>query len=226
MTAIVFVAGSLVSALASDLALLLGGRLLVGIGIGGASMLTPLYLAEIAPARERGALVSFNQLAVTLGILISYLIGYALADSGSWRWMLGLGAVPGVILATGMLMLPETPRWLAGHGHVDLARDALARLRGHGFDIEPEMKALKADLGGHAQSLPHNRLGHRAARLPMIIGIGLAVFQQVTGINTVILFRTDDLSGLRSLFGVCRHPRDRRDRCRERGHDRRRGSGW
>ena len=187
-TAIVFVAGSLVSALASSLLLLLGGRFLVGIGIGGASMLTPLYLAEIAPAQERGALVSFNQLAVTLGILLSYLIGYALAASGSWRWMLGLGAVPGVVLAAGMLMLPETPRWLAGHGHVDRARDALARLRGHAFDIGPEMQALKADLGAQAQSLPHNRLGHKAARLPMVVGVGLAVFQQVTGINTVIYF--------------------------------------
>ena len=188
LTATIFVAGSLVSALASELVVLLAGRLLVGIGIGGASMLTPLYLAEIAPARERGALVSFNQLAVTLGILVSYLIGYALAASGSWRWMLGLGAVPGVVLAAGMLMLPETPRWLAGHGHVDRARAALARLRGPGVDIEAEMKVLRADLGTQTQSLPQNRLGHRAARLPMIVGIGLAVFQQVTGINTVIYF--------------------------------------
>ena len=187
-TATVFVAGSLVSALASDLVMLLGGRLLVGIGIGGASMLTPLYLAEIAPARERGALVSFNQLAVTLGILGSYLIGYALAASSSWRWMLGLGAVPGVVLAVGMLLLPETPRWLAGHGHADRARIALARLRGQGVDIELEMRALRADLGTKVQSLPQSRLGHKAARLPMIVGIGLAVFQQVTGINTVIYF--------------------------------------
>ena len=187
-TATVFVAGSVVSALASDLVMLLGGRLLVGIGIGGASMLTPLYLAEIAPARERGALVSFNQLALTLGILASYLIGYALAASSSWRWMLGLGAVPGVILAVGMLLLPETPRWLAGQGYVDQARIALARLRGQGVDLESEMKALRADLSKKAQSLPRSRLGHRAARLPMIVGLGLAVFQQVTGINTVIYF--------------------------------------
>ncbi|RYB01768.1 sugar porter family MFS transporter [Lichenibacterium ramalinae] len=187
-TAAVFVAGAVVSALAGDLAVLLAGRLLVGIGIGGASMLTPLYLAEIAPARERGALVSFNQLAVTFGILGSYLIGYALASSASWRWMLGLGAVPGVVLAGGMLLLPETPRWLAEHGHVDRARAALIRLRGRGVDIEPEMKALRADLGSKAQTRPESRLGHRAARLPLIVGIGLAVFQQVTGINTVIYF--------------------------------------
>ena len=74
--------------------------------------------------------MSFNQLAVTIGILVSYLVGYGFAASGAWRWMLGLGAVPGVILAIGMLLLPETPRWLAGHGHADRARAALRFLRG------------------------------------------------------------------------------------------------
>ena len=89
VTACIFVVGGLVSAFAPILIVLLVGRLLVGLGIGGASMLTPLYLAEIAPARERGALVSFSQLAVTVGILVVYLVGYAFAASGSWRWMLG-----------------------------------------------------------------------------------------------------------------------------------------
>jgi MFS transporter, SP family, galactose:H+ symporter len=136
VTAVVFVLGAIASAWAVSLAMLLFGRVLVGVGIGGASMLTPLYLAEIAPARERGALVSLNQLAVASGILVSYLIGYALAAEGAWRWMLGLGGVPGVILAVGMFFLPETPRWLAGHGHPDRARAALRQLRGPGTNIE------------------------------------------------------------------------------------------
>ena len=188
VTACIFVVGGLVSAVASSLAVLLAGRLTVGLGIGGASMLTPLYLAEIAPARERGALVSFSQLAVTAGILAAYLVGYAFAASGAWRWMLGLGAVPGVVLAAGMLVLPETPRWLAGHGHVDRARVALRRLRGDAVDIEPEIAQLRADLKSQTKTLPTSRLGHRAARLPLIVGIGLAIFQQVTGVNTVIYF--------------------------------------
>ena len=187
-TAVVFVGGAVVSAVAPDLAVLLCGRLLVGVGIGGASMLTPLYLAEVAPAAERGALVSLNQLAVTLGILVSYLVGYALAADGAWRWMLGLGAVPGVVLAVGMAALPETPRWLAGHGHADRARAALVRLRGTNVDIGAEMAALRADLAGTVAARPERRLGHTASRLPLIVGIGLAVFQQVTGINTVIYF--------------------------------------
>jgi sugar porter (SP) family MFS transporter len=188
LTAVIFVVGAIASALAVSLAMLLAGRVLVGIGIGGASMLTPLYLAEIAPARERGALVSLNQLAVASGILVSYLIGYALAADGAWRWMLGLGGVPGVVLAVGMVFLPETPRWLAGHGHPDKARAALRQLRGPGADIEAEAGQLRSDLTSTTQALPENRLGHAARRLPLIVGIGLAVFQQVTGINTVIYF--------------------------------------
>jgi sugar porter (SP) family MFS transporter len=188
LTSLIFAAGAAVSALGPDIALLLAGRLLVGVGIGGASMLTPLYLAEIAPAKERGALVSFNQLAVTLGILGSYLIGYALAADGAWRWMLGLGGVPGILLALGMLFLPETPRWLAGHGQTERARAALLQLRGRGADVTAEMALLRDDLTEHAQARPENHLGHAAARLPMIVGIGLAIFQQVTGINTVIYF--------------------------------------
>ena len=188
VTACIFVVGGLVSAFAMSLPMLLIGRFIVGLGIGGASMLTPLYLAEIAPARERGALVSFSQLAVTVGILVAYLVGYAFAADGAWRWMLGLGATPGVVLAIGMLMLPETPRWLAGHGHLDQAKKALLRLRGVTIDIEPEMARLRADLQPDIKALPTSRLGHSAARLPLIVGIGLAMFQQVTGINTVIYY--------------------------------------
>ncbi len=188
VTAGIFVVGGLVSALAGSLAVLLLGRFLVGLGIGGASMLTPLYLAEIAPASERGALVSFNQLAITLGILVSYLVGYVFAADGAWRWMLGLGALPGLVLGIGMLALPETPRWLAGHGHAERARAALRRLRGQGVDIEAEFAELRADLA-RDEALAHSRrLGRSTARLPLLLGIGLAIFQQVTGINTVIYF--------------------------------------
>ena len=142
-TAWVFVVGGLVSAFAPSLPVLLAGRLIVGLGIGGASMLTPLYLAEIAPARERGALVSLSQLAVTVGILVAYLVGYAFAADGAWRWMLGLGAAPGLMLAVGMLLLPESPRWLAGHGHIDQpeprcfdcgVRRPISRRKWHAFE--------------------------------------------------------------------------------------------
>lgn len=108
VVAVIFFAGAIISAIATIVPVLIIGRLLVGIGIGVASMLTPLYLAETAPPVHRGALVSLNQLMITVGILVSYLVGYLLAQGEGWRWMLGLGALPGLVLFVGMLPLPES----------------------------------------------------------------------------------------------------------------------
>ncbi|MGC2199513.1 MAG: sugar porter family MFS transporter [Stellaceae bacterium] len=184
---LVFVVGSIIAALAPVTSVLLAGRVIVGVGIGCASMLTPLYLAETAPARSRGALVSLNQLAITCGILVSYLVGYLFAQAGEWRWMLALGAVPGAILAAGMLVLPETPRWLAGHGHMAEAGAVLCRLRG-ASDIDGELAELRTDLRREGRLASWHELLNPAVRPPLVIGIGLAVFQQITGINTVIYF--------------------------------------
>lgn len=186
---LLFILGALISAIAQDVAILLIGRFLIGIAIGIASMLTPLYLAEIARAEDRGAIVSLNQLCITLGILVSYLVGYALAHaSGGWRWMLALGAVPGLILAAGMMVLPESPRWLAGHGRVADAEAVLHDLRGTS-DVSQELNALRTDIAreGRRVASAAELLSPRLRR-PLIIGIGLAMFQQITGINTVIYF--------------------------------------
>ncbi len=185
-TALVFIGGAAVSALALNVVGLLVGRLLVGFGIGAASMLTPLYLSEIAAARQRGTFVSFNQLAMTSGILLSNLVGYAFAASAGWRWMFALGGVPGVALAAGMLFLPETPRWLAGHDQ-QRALNALRRLRGAHAEIEAEWRQLRSDIARDGQLQLHP-FRSRAARRPLMIGVGLAIFQQATGINTVIYF--------------------------------------
>jgi sugar porter (SP) family MFS transporter len=191
VTALIFVAGALISAFASSLAMLLGGRLLVGLGIGVSSMLSPLYLAETAPAETRGALVSLNQLMITIGIMVSYLVGYAFAAGGQWRWMFGLGALPGALLAGGMLALPETPRWLAGQGLLEDARAALRELRGsheRAAAIERELGQLQADLQRDSAVKTRATIGSAGARMPLVVGVGLAIFQQVTGINTVIYF--------------------------------------
>ena len=186
---LLFVAGAVISALAQDVASLLIGRFLIGLAIGVASMLTPLYLAEISPARDRGAIVSLNQLCITIGILVSYLVGFALAGgSGGWRWMLAVGALPGIILSLGMLVLPESPRWLAGHGRMADAEVILRRLRGTA-EVSDELSTLRRDLsrerGGLASA---SELLSPRLRRPLTIGIGLAMFQQITGINTVIYF--------------------------------------
>ena len=190
VTALVFVIGALASAAAENVTVLLTGRLLIGIAIGVASMLTPLYLAEIAPAASRGAVTSLNQLCITLGILVSYLVGYAFATTPEgWRWMLGLGAVPGAILAAGMLVLPESPRWLAGHNRLPEAEAVLRRLRRLPGDVADELARLRTDLlrdGGRV--VPWSALLDPRLRPALIVGIGLAMFQQITGINTVIYF--------------------------------------
>jgi SP family galactose:H+ symporter-like MFS transporter len=188
VTGIVFVVGAVVAAIASTTATLLAGRVIVGIGIGFASMLTPLYLAEVAPAENRGALVSLNQLAITCGILVSYLVGYVFAQGGQWRWMLGLGALPGAILAGGMLVLPETPRWLAGHGRLEDAEAVLHQLRGGVHDVAAELSELRTDLRREGRLVSWRELLSPVVRGPLVVGVGLAIFQQITGINTVIYF--------------------------------------
>jgi SP family galactose:H+ symporter-like MFS transporter len=186
---LLFIAGAIISAVAQEVTTLLIGRLLVGVAIGVASMLTPLYLAEISPARDRGAIVSLNQLCITGGILVSYLVGFALSsESGGWRWMLALGALPGLILAGGMLVLPESPRWIAGHGRLQDAEAVLRRLRGTS-DVSAELNALRTDLVQEgSQPVGASALLAPRLRRPLTIGIGLAMFQQITGINTVIYF--------------------------------------
>ena len=185
---LLFVAGAVISAVVSGVSILLLGRLLVGLAIGVASMLAPLYLAEISPAKDRGAIVSLNQLCITGGILLSYLVGFALAAvTGGWRWMLALGAVPGIILAAGMLVLPESPRWLAGHGRLQDAENVLRRLRGTA-DVADEFGALRTDIAREGRLASLRELLAPHLRRPLVIGIGLAMFQQITGINTVIYF--------------------------------------
>jgi SP family galactose:H+ symporter-like MFS transporter len=188
-TAVLFTLGALFSAVAPELWVLILARAIVGLAIGVASMLTPLYLAEMAPAEKRGAVVSLNQLCITIGILASYFVDYGFAEvTNGWRWMLGLGLVPGVILGAGMLVLPESPRWLLGHGRVGDAEAALLHLRGS-QDVSAEINALRHDLrAAGAQAPAWSVLWQRGARRPLIIGVGLAVFQQITGINTVIYY--------------------------------------
>jgi len=183
--AIVFVLGALGTAFAPVVWWLIIGRGVVGLAIGLASMVAPLYISEMSPARLRGSMVSLNQLAVTLGIVIAYLVDYAFAASAGWRWMFGLAAIPGTILLLGMLPMPASPRWLLSKGREDHARQVLHRIRATG-DVEGEVNEIKQSL---AQQSGHWReLLRPGVRPALIVGIGLALLQQVTGINTVIYY--------------------------------------
>jgi sugar porter (SP) family MFS transporter len=184
---VVFAIGALGSAAAPNTAVLVGARVIVGIAIGVASAAAPVYISEVAPPEKRGQLVSFFQLAVTIGIVIAYLVGLAFNNSGEWRWMLGLGAVPALALGIGMLEMPQSPRWLVMAGKDYIARATLARIRtGDEEAITEELEEIKQSLevepGGWRDLL------HPIVRAALFVGVGLAILQQITGINTVIYY--------------------------------------
>jgi SP family galactose:H+ symporter-like MFS transporter len=185
ITAIVFGLGAIGAALAPDTVWLVVARVVAGAAIGVASFVAPLYISEIAPENIRGKLVSINQVALTCGIVISYGIDYALADSQAWRWMFALALIPAVAFGFGLTFIPNSPRWLVGRGHPDQALAVLKRIRGP-EQVEGEFNAIRhsaARQKGHWSELLSPLL-----RPAMIVGVGLAVAQQITGINTVIYY--------------------------------------
>src|ERR1700732_579602 len=129
-TAIIFAVGAIVCAAATSPAILVIGRIIVGLGIGLASGTVPVYISEVSPAEARGWQVSLFQLAITVGILLAYLVDYAFALIQGWRWMFGLAIVPAAIFGLGMIFLPESPRWLVRKGQKENARATLSRIRG------------------------------------------------------------------------------------------------
>jgi sugar porter (SP) family MFS transporter len=182
---ILFILGAIWTALSPGMVWLAIGRILVGIAIGIASFTAPLYISEVSPPTARGRLVSLNQLMITIGIVVSYLADYGLSGMRGWRWMFGLAAVPALILVIGLFFVPESPRWLLSGGLIDGARKVLRRVRA-GRDVEAELKEIELSL--RQQRSSWRELFGPAVRPAMIVGIGLAVFQQFTGINTVIYY--------------------------------------
>src|SRR5580698_637589 len=142
ITATVFIAGVLLAAFTPTYPLLLAARVIIGLAVGSASMVVPLYIGEIVPPRLRGGLVSLNQLAITVGILGSYLIDYGLSSSGNWRLMFGLAAIPAALLFIGMLFQRESPHWLIRQGREDEGRGVLQRVRDNS-EIEAEIREVR-----------------------------------------------------------------------------------
>lgn len=183
--AILFILGAVGTALAPTATWLAIGRVIVGIAIGVASFTAPLYISEVSPANVRGKLVSLNQLMITIGIVASYLADYGLADIRGWRWMFGLAAIPAIILAVGLLFVPESPRWLMSRSRDAQARSVLERIR-ETSQVHAEIAEIEASL--HQQKGSWRELLSPALRPALVVGIGLAIFQQFTGINTVIYY--------------------------------------
>lgn len=176
LAALIFTLSSLGMAWSGSLTMFVCMRFAAGIGVGMASILSPLYIAEVSPAHIRGRNVSTNQLTIVIGILITNLVNYTLAGKGTeaWRWMFGLGAVPSVIFLLGVFWLPESPRWLIGKGRTAEAKKILAKIGTEEVLIErPSAKPS------------YKAVFEKAVRPAVIIGITLAVFQQLCGINIV-----------------------------------------
>jgi SP family galactose:H+ symporter-like MFS transporter len=189
LAAIIFAVGAIAAALAPNVLILIFARFILGLGVGLASLIVPLYIAEIAPPDTRGALVSLNQLMITIGILLSYIVGVAFTPIEGWRYMFAVAVVPALILGIGMFTLPESPRWLVKNGKLDKARSVLLLSRVEA-DVETEMQQMEEIERIERQQA---QVGYKELLAPwirpaLIVGVGLAIFQQITGINTVIYY--------------------------------------
>ena len=188
ITAFIFAVGSVGLAMASSVFLLIFWRLIIGIAIGVASYTVPLYISELSPTHVRGALVSINQLAITVGIFASYMVdlGFANVDEG-WRWMFLVGLIPSLILGIGMFFLPDSPRWLMTYKGEEKARKVLDKVGE--ANKEEVISQIKSNIQAEKkESGIFSVLGAKWVRPALIIGIGIMLFQQFIGINTIIYY--------------------------------------
>lgn len=186
-TAVIFIVGSILCALAPNIYVLILSRILVGLAVGIVNFIVPLYLSEVAPKQMRGTLVSLYQWAITAGILFSYIVNGAFASAiYNWRWMLFAGVVPGVILLVGMSFLGDTPRWLISKNRDDEAKDIYKKIEPHA-DVEKEVAKIKETLKselGEDKKIKFKKW----MIMPFVVGIGIMFAQICTGINTIIYY--------------------------------------
>src|SRR5215469_2167231 len=188
LTALIFLASSLGCATAHQLSVFVTYRIIAGIAVGAASMLAPIYIAELSPPQHRGKLVSLNLFAIFLGQFSAFYSNYFLRNVGgenNWRWMLAVMAVPSFLLFVFLLFVPESPRWLAEKNQNDLAMSVLTRINGPA-EANREFNEIKETI--HASKGRLMELFRRRMFRILMIGILLAVFQQVTGINVVMYY--------------------------------------
>ena len=205
--AAMFLVSSIGAALPRDIAIFIVFRIVGGVGIGIASISTPMYIAEITPARLRGRMVSVNQIAIVGGIAVVAFVNYFIAGRGDnawnvavgWRWMFGAGVAPAATFALLLLAIPESPRWLVTAGRAGAARDILARVGGDAFAEEEvdAIRASRADERGSWRELLEPRL-----RVPMLLGVALAILQQITGINVFLYFGATIFKTMSAKAGV------------------------
>jgi MFS transporter, SP family, galactose:H+ symporter len=192
----VFALGIAIAALASGYVLLMVGRVVMGLGVGGVSALVPTYLSEISPAQIRGRMLTLNQLLITIGLLAAYIVNMIFSGSGNWRAMFWIGALPAAALALGSLRLPESPAWLIAQGRIEDAKAMIGSVAGsRGADqvIERYRREAEQRKAQQARERGPRRQGMRALLAPrlrpaLIVGLTLAALQQFAGINTILYY--------------------------------------
>jgi sugar porter (SP) family MFS transporter len=186
IVALFFALSCAATALATSSTWFITARLFGGLAVGAASVLSPMYVAEVSPAKNRGMLVAIYQLTIVLGILISYTINYSLRDvDNNWRWMFATGIIPSVLFFTGLFFIPESPRWLYKAGRKDESLKVLTRIGGSEI-AAAEIKEIAETFKAGEASVKLAELFKPSRRKVMIVGFFLAVLVQVSGINTVV----------------------------------------
>ncbi|MFD6276358.1 sugar porter family MFS transporter [Streptomyces sp. NPDC060209] len=195
LVAVLFVAFAAGCGFAPDLTTLVVMRFLLGLAVGGASQIVPVYIAELAPPRMRGAQTSLFQVMICVGTLLAYLSGHLLGPSGAWRWMLALAAVPAALFLVAMARLPESPRWLLARGREEEARAVLRRVRVSEDETEAEIAEIRATL--QLEGATWKELFQPSVRPAVVAGVGVAMFSQITGISAIIYYAPSllELSG-------------------------------
>ncbi|MBT1697588.1 sugar porter family MFS transporter [Fulvivirgaceae bacterium PWU4] len=193
VTAVLFFISSLGASIPTDLTQFVIARFIGGLGIGAASMLSPLYISEIAPAKSRGTLVSLYQLAIVIGINLIYFVNLKIASLGDaawnvdlgWRYMLGSGVIPAFLFLVLLFLVPESPRWLVKKNRDAEALDTLEKVNGREQALEV-MAEIKAALSSETGTV--KELFGRGLRMALIVGVVLSLFSQITGINAIIYY--------------------------------------
>jgi SP family arabinose:H+ symporter-like MFS transporter len=188
-TAVLFLASSLLAALATTFAGFVTARIIGGLAVGMAILVAPVYIAEISPAARRGRLVSLNQLMIVTGISASFFSNYFLLDTGqhNWRWMLGVQSIPATLYFALLLLVPESPRWLLLTGREQDALQVLARVSGDAA-ARQELPLIRQSLAAATQTRGYRGLVDRRFRFILLVALGLALFQQATGINAIFYY--------------------------------------
>ena len=197
---------SLMSAMAWSVPSLIVARLLLGLTIGVSVVVVPVFVAESAATKVRGALLVLYQVATVIGIILGYLVAWALAQTESWRWMLGLAAIPGALITLMLLRLPDTARWYMMRGRRAEARKTLAQVEGPGVDLDAELDDMQAALSQGKKGSWRDMIRKPFLRATIFV-VGLGFFVQITGINAIVyysprIFEAMGFEGNAALLGL------------------------